>query len=226
MRILIVDDEPHIQHVLRLNLELDGYEVVPATTGKEALQKLDSEYFDIVLLDIMLPELDGLDICQKIRLTNSKVGIIMISAKDTAIDKIAGLRVGADDYIPKPFLYEELSLRIQNLLKRTNDEIASSNTFNFGPNTINFLTFEAHTLHGKISLTQKETMLLKLLIDRNNEVVSRQQILQTVWGYDVYPNTRTIDNFILSFRKYFEENPQKPKYFHSIRSVGYKFTTH
>lgn len=224
MRVLIVDDEPHIQHVLKLNLEIDGYEVVTADNGKIALQIVDNQHFDVILLDIMMPEIDGYDVCQKIRLTNPDVGIIMISAKDTTADKISGLKIGADDYITKPFQYEELALRIQNVLKRANVENSELDNYSFGENTINFRTFVATTKRGNIALTQKETMLLKLLIDKGNEVVSRQQILQAVWGYDVYPNTRTIDNFILSFRKYFEEDQHNPIYFHSVRSVGYRFT--
>ncbi|MEZ4909373.1 MAG: response regulator transcription factor [Saprospiraceae bacterium] len=224
MRILIVDDEPHIQHVLKLNLEMDGYDVVTADNGKIAIQIVDNQHFDVILLDIMMPEIDGYDVCQKIRLTDPNVGIIMISAKDTTADKISGLKIGADDYITKPFQYEELALRIQNVLKRSNSENSELDTYHFGQNTINFRTFVATSHRGNIALTQKETMLLKLLIDKSNEVVSRQQILQTVWGYDVFPNTRTIDNFILSFRKYFEEDQHNPRYFHSVRSVGYRFT--
>ncbi|MCB0640723.1 MAG: response regulator transcription factor, partial [Phaeodactylibacter sp.] len=180
---------------------------------------------DLILLDVMLPEIDGFQICEQIRLTNQDVPIIMLTAKDGAIDRVQGLKRGADDYLTKPFNLEELLLRVQNLIKRTSK--APSNmpeVYHFGNNKINFATYEAQGNPGTFQLTKKEAMLLKLLIDRKDEVVSRQQILQSVWGYDVYPSTRTIDNFILSFRKYYEEDPKNPTYFLSIRGVGYKFT--
>jgi len=152
------------------------------------------------------------------------VPIIFLTAKDGSPDRIAGLKKGADDYLTKPFVLEELLLRVNNLIKRTSK--APENTpevYCFGGNEINFATYEAQGNPGHFTLTKKEAMLLKLLIDRRNEVVSRQQILQSVWGYDVYPSTRTIDNFILSFRKYFEKDPKQPEFFQSVRGVGYKF---
>lgn len=225
MRILLVEDEDQIRKLVKINLTLEGYEVVEAINGMKALEAINTQHFDLVLLDIMLPEINGFEICQQIRLRNSKIAIIIISAKDTTQDKIKGLKLGADDYLTKPFVLEELLLRIQNLLKRSVEEKKYElHLFEFGPYNINFETYVAHTLQGKIVLTNKEVLLLKLLTDRKNEVVSRNQILQYVWGYDVYPTTRTIDNFILNFRKYFEEDPKNPRYFHSVRGVGYKFT--
>ncbi|MCO6462855.1 MAG: response regulator transcription factor [Saprospiraceae bacterium] len=224
MRILLVEDEEQIQHIIKMNLELEGYEVVATDNGRKALDIIDNQYFDLLILDVMLPEVDGFQICQQVRLRNAKVGIIIVSAKDTSDDRITGLKMGADDYMTKPFNLQELLLRVQNLLKRSTEEAAKEvETYTFGNNSINFVTYEARGQHGPIQLTNKEVLLLKLLIDRQNEVVSRNHILQTVWGYDVYPSTRTIDNFILSFRKYFEADPRKPVHFHSVRSVGYKF---
>ena len=224
MRILLVEDEENIRDVVKLNLELENYEVITADNGKTALKHFHEQHFDIVLLDVMLPEVDGFQVCEQIRLTNSNIPIMMLTAKDGALDRITGLKKGADDYLTKPFNLEEMLLRVQNLLKRSNKEIGSSTeSYEFNNNEVNFITYEATGKCGNFNLTKKEAMLLKLLIDRKGEVVSRQQILQAVWGYDVYPSTRTIDNFILSFRKYFETNPKSPKHFLSIRGVGYKF---
>jgi two-component system alkaline phosphatase synthesis response regulator PhoP len=152
---------------------------------------------------------------------------MFLTAKNTNEDKISGLKKGADDYLTKPFNLEELILRVNNLVKRSlkGDELKEFNSYKIGDKTIHFNSFELVNGDGSITpLTKKETMLLKLLIERRNDAVSREQILETVWNYDVYPSTRTIDNFILTFRKYFEPDPKNPVYFHSIRGVGYKFT--
>ena len=224
IRVLLVEDEENIRDVVKLNLEMEAYEVVATDNGKEALKYFHEQHFDLLILDVMLPEIDGFQICEQIRLTNMEVPILFLTAKDAASDRVLGLKKGGDDYLTKPFVLEELLLRVGNLIKRTSK--APENTpelVQFGKNCVNFMTFEAEGNQGKFLLTKKEAMLLKLLIDRRNEVVSRQQILQSVWGYDVYPSTRTIDNFILSFRKYFEADPKSPKYFLSVRGVGYKF---
>jgi two-component system, OmpR family, alkaline phosphatase synthesis response regulator PhoP len=225
MRILLVEDEESIRNLVKLNLELEGYEVSTANDGKKALQKFQEEHFDMLILDVMLPEVDGFSIAEKVRLTHLDIPIMMLTAKDGQQDRITGLRRGADDYLTKPFNLEELLLRVQKLLQRAVK--TPENTpehYTFGDNNINFVTFEvSNETNGTFSLTKKEAMLLKLLVDRKNEVVSRQQILQSVWGYDVFPSTRTIDNFILSFRKYFEKDPANPIHFLSIRGIGYKF---
>jgi two-component system, OmpR family, alkaline phosphatase synthesis response regulator PhoP len=224
MRILFVEDEENIREVVKLNLEMEGYEVVATNNGKDALKYVDEQHFDLLVLDVMLPEADGFQICEQIRLTNMDVPIIFLTAKDSAQDRITGLKKGADDYLVKPFNLEELLLRVQKLIRRTSKKPENTpEIYEFGGNKVNFATYEAEGQPGHFTLTKKEAMLLKLLIDRRGEVVSRQQILQSVWGYDVYPSTRTIDNFILSFRKYFEEDPKQPEYFLSIRGVGYKF---
>ena len=225
MRILLVEDEESIRDLVKLNLELEGHEVVAKKDGRTALQSFQGEYFDLIVLDVMLPEVDGFQICEQIRLTNVDIPIIMLTAKDSPMDRINGLKKGADDYLTKPFNLEELLLRVNNLLKRVQKTPESlTKLFTFGTNEVDFVTYQAKGNPGIFTLTKKEAMLLKLLIDRKNEVVSRQQILQSVWGYDVYPSTRTIDNFILSFRKYFEEDPKNPAYFLSVRGVGYKFS--
>jgi two-component system alkaline phosphatase synthesis response regulator PhoP len=227
-RVLVVEDEENLLMAVKMNLELEGYEVVTAGSGPEALKKFGEQRFNLVILDIMLPELDGYQVCQTIRVGNNETPILFLTAKDTSDDKILGLKMGADDYLTKPFHLEELLLRTKVLIRHSMKGTAGekdTHIFRFDENEINFSTFMAR---GKakttIQLTKREAALLKLLIDRKNEVVSRKQILQTVWGYDVFPSTRTIDNFILTFRKYFEKDSRNPKYFHSIRGVGYKFT--
>lgn len=228
LSILLAEDEENLHEALKLNLELEGYEVTSAFDGNTALQKIQSEYFDLVILDIMLPEVDGIHVTETIRIQNNEVPILILSAKNTSADRVLGLKKGADDYLTKPFNLEELLLRVQKLIeknKKMSEKDTTGDMYQFGRNSINFKAQEATTKTGeKIQLSKKEAMLLKLLIENKNEVVPREKILQTVWGYNVYPTTRTIDNFILSFRKYFEEDSRNPQYFHSVRGVGYKYS--
>jgi two-component system alkaline phosphatase synthesis response regulator PhoP len=226
--ILLVEDEENLQDALRLNFEMEGYEVTSAYDGAEALKSVHNEYFDLIILDIMLPEIDGITVCENIRLFNSEIPILILSAKNSSSDRVIGLQKGADDYLTKPFDLTELLLRAKNLINKSkliSSKESITAIFNFGKNNINFKALECKTKVGEtVALTKKEAMLLKLLIENRNEVVTREKILQAVWGYNVYPTTRTVDNFILSFRKYFEEDSRNPKYFHSIRGIGYKFT--
>lgn len=225
--ILLVEDEENLHETLKLNLELEGYSVTSAYTGAAAMKAVENEYFDLIIMDIMLPEMDGINVTQNIRLTSNEVPILILSAKNTSEDKVLGLKKGADDYLTKPFNLEELLIRVQKLIyksKKLQDRSTVGDTYTFGGHTINFKAQEANTAFGeRIELSKKEAMLLKLLIENKNEVVPREKILQSVWGYNVYPTTRTIDNFILSFRKYFEEDSRNPRYFHSVRGVGYKY---
>lgn len=226
--ILLVEDEENLHEALKLNLELEGYEITSAFTGSEALQKTHSEYFDLIILDVMLPDVDGISITETIRVQNNQVPILILSAKNTSSDRVLGLKKGADDYLTKPFNLEELLLRVQKLIeknKKMQDKDTVGDTYEFGGHTIDFNAQEAVTKEGqRIQLSKKEAMLLKLLFENKNDVVPREKILQTVWGYNVYPTTRTIDNFILNFRKYFEHDSRNPRYFHSVRGVGYKYT--
>jgi two-component system alkaline phosphatase synthesis response regulator PhoP len=226
--ILLVEDEENLHEALKLNLELEGYSVSSATDGSEALRAIEQEYFDLVILDVMLPEVDGITVTETIRVHNNHVPILILSAKNTSADRVLGLKKGADDYLTKPFNLEELLLRVQKLIeknKKLQDKDSIGDTYSFGKNIIDFKAQEATTKNGeRVQLSKKEAMLLKLLIENRNEVVPREKILQTVWGYNVYPTTRTIDNFILNFRKYFEEDSRNPRYFHSVRGVGYKYT--
>jgi two-component system alkaline phosphatase synthesis response regulator PhoP len=226
--ILLVEDEENLHEALKLNLELEGYEITSAFTGSEALQKIQNEYFDLIILDVMLPDVDGISITETIRVQNNQVPILILSAKNTSSDRVLGLKKGADDYLTKPFNLEELLLRVQKLIeknKKMQDKDSVGDTYQFGGHTIDFNAQEAITKEGqRIQLSKKEAMLLKLLFENKNDVVPREKILQTVWGYNVYPTTRTIDNFILNFRKYFEYDSRNPQYFHSVRGVGYKYT--
>jgi len=227
IRILLVEDEVSLKDAIKMNLELEGFEVVTAGNGTEAIQLFKQQRFNLIVLDVMMPEMDGYQVCEQIRLTNREVPILFLTAKDSAQDKIVGLKKGADDYMTKPFNLEEFLLRVQVLVRRSlqgTEAEEQLSVYTFGDNTVNFKTFEADCVQGSIQLTKKELKLLKLLIERREQVVSRELILQQVWGYDVFPSTRTIDNFILSFRKYFEKDPKKPSFFHSVRGVGYKFT--
>ena len=226
--ILLVEDEENLHEALKLNLELDGYTVTSAYDGAAALNAVNAEYFDLIILDVMLPEMDGISVAETVRISNNDVPILILSAKNSSADRVLGLKKGADDYLTKPFNLEELLLRVQKLIdknKKLQDKTSLGNTYSFGDNIIDFKAQEATSKSGeKIQLSKKETMLLRLLIENKNEVVPREKILQAVWGYNVYPTTRTIDNFILNFRKYFEDDSRNPKYFHSVRGVGYKYS--
>ena len=226
--ILLVEDEEALHETLKMNLGLEGYDVVSAYTGQQALEKLDGEYFDLVLLDIMLPEIDGIGVLETMRIKKIDSPVLILSARNSTNDRILGLKKGADDYLTKPFALEELLLRIEKLLlknKRQQADQTPASTYSFGGHTINFKAQEAVLKNGEtVALSKKEAMLLQLLIEHSGEVVTRETILRTVWGYNVFPTTRTIDNFLLNIRKYFEEDSRNPQHFHSVRGVGYKFT--
>jgi two-component system alkaline phosphatase synthesis response regulator PhoP len=226
--ILLVEDEENLHEALKLNLELEGYEVSSAFDGSQALKAIQQEYFNLIILDVMLPGLDGISIAETVRVQRNDVPILMLSAKDSSADRVLGLKKGADDYLTKPFNLEELLLRIQKLVdksRKLQDKSSVGDTFLFSNNQIDFKAQEAINWKGeRIPLSKKEVMLLKLLFENKNEVVAREKILQAVWGYHVYPTTRTIDNFILNFRKYFEVDSRNPSHFHSVRGVGYKYS--
>lgn len=225
--ILLVEDEENLHEALKLNLELEGFIVTSAYDGVAALNAVQGEYFDLIILDVMLPEMDGINVTETIRISNNEVPILILSAKNSSADRVLGLKKGADDYLTKPFNLEELLLRVNKLIdknKKLQDKSSIGDNYQFGGHSVDFRAQEATLANGeKVALSKKETMLLKLLIENKNEVVAREKILQSVWGYNVYPTTRTIDNFILNFRKYFEEDSRNPRYFHSVRGVGYKY---
>ena len=225
--ILLVEDEEHLHEALKLNLEMDGYIVDSAYDGAEALKQIQSAHYDLIILDIMLPSLDGFSITERMRLNNNQTPILILSAKNTSANRVQGLKLGADDYLTKPFNLEELLLRVAKLIQKQAQQSKTTpqiDNYQFKGHHIDFNASEAILASGqKITLTKRELLLLKLLIEHKNTVVTREKILQLVWGYQVFPNTRTIDNFILNFRKYFELDPKHPKHFISMRGVGYKF---
>lgn len=223
--ILIVEDEESLGKTLLLNLELENYTVKLANSGNTALQLFEQLHknLNLVLLDVMLPEINGFELCKKFKSIDSQVPVIFLTAKNQTSEKISGLKLGADDYITKPFELEELLLRIQNVIKRHAKN--ETTIFEFGKCTINFETFEIKDIKGEIStLSKREIGLLKLLTDHENKVISRDQIIESLWDEKENASSRTIDNYILGFRKYFEINAKEPKHFHSVRGVGYKFT--
>ncbi len=233
-RILVVEDEQHIAEGLKLNLSLQGYDVKIAATGILGLQDWKEWQPDLIVLDIMLPGIDGLSVLQNIRLEDERIPILILSAKAGTDDKIKGLQFGVDDYLGKPFDLEEFLLRVERLLTRVSwrseekkQAQASLTTlpqiYTFGGNQIDFNTSTALCKVGKINLTKLEVKLLKLFFSNQSKPLSRRKLLEIGWGYTRGTSTRTVDNFIVRFRKYFEENPKKPVYFKSLRSVGYVF---
>ena len=227
IKICVVEDERSLSDMIRMNLEIEGYTVEIFNDGQEAFEKAQEiGQFNLVLLDVMLPKVSGLDICDEIRKT-SKVPILFLSAKGTTTDKIAGLKKGGNDYLSKPFDLEELLLRVQILLQTASPLNATTETaLIIGNKSVDYTNFEVEDKNTgeTLRLSKREIDLLQFFAENEGRVVSRDEILDKIWGKEQFPTTRTIDNYILSFRKLFEDDPKNPHYFHSIRSVGYKFT--
>lgn len=222
-RVCIVEDEESLREMLVLNLQMEDFDVVALSTGTAAMQLFNENLnFDLIILDVMLPGYNGVELCKRIR-QDSLVPILFLSAKGTTTDRIEGLKAGGNDYLPKPFDLEELLLRIAVL---TNSSRQDTESLSIGPCEINFKTYVVHNKENDsyVDLSKREIELLKLFNENAGQVVSRNEILDKIWGTDQFPTTRTIDNYILNFRKIFEVNPREPRYFHSIRGVGYKFT--
>jgi len=224
--ILLVEDDSNLADGLVMNLEAEGYQVMHIDHGRDAFAEFGRGNFDLVLLDIMLPGVDGLSICRQIREGGSTVPILFLTARDRTEEKVEGLLAGGDDYITKPFSLSELMARIQGIFRRqawlATTEMTSE-VYSFDGRQVNFATFEAEGPGGKFTLTRKECMVVKYLVERAGQVISRDQLLDAVWGYHIYPTNRTIDNFILKLRKIFEDDPPDPKYIETIRGVGYRF---
>jgi len=223
--IFLVEDDRNLADGLTMNLEAEGYQVVAVADGSHVMETFRDGMFDLILMDIMLPGVDGLTLTRRIRQEGSTVPILFITARGRTEERIEGLLAGGDDYITKPFDTAELLARIQGIFRRQawlgSEEAATS--YEFDGRKIDFKTFRAEGPGGQFELTRKECMVAKYLIERAGEVVSRDQLLDAVWGYHIYPTNRTIDNFILKLRKIFEDDPKEPKYFKTIRGVGYSF---
>jgi two-component system alkaline phosphatase synthesis response regulator PhoP len=222
--ICLVEDEQSLIEMIQFNLELDGYDIFAIRDGGLAKEHFELKIdYDLFILDVMLPRISGLDLCKIIR-EKSQAPILFLSAKGTTQDRIEGLKIGANDYLPKPFDLEELILKVKILTKKEGEQ--KDFLLQVGELVVDFNTFEVRTPEDKIVhlFSKREIGLLKLFHEKEGKVVSRDEILDRVWGKDSYPTARTIDNYILVFRKIFEKNARKPQFFHSIRSVGYKFT--
>jgi two-component system alkaline phosphatase synthesis response regulator PhoP len=222
--IVLVEDETSLHELIKLNLELEGHTVSSFFTGNEAMKNLgQSAKADLVILDIMLPNVSGLDICVAIR-KNSEVPILFLSAKGTTSDRIIGLKKGGTDYLVKPFDLEELLLKV-SILVRTPKVKQEQTKVVVNDKTVDFVTFEVRDTANQLvaTLTKKEIELLRLFDSKVGQVISRNEILDSVWGQDQFPSSRTVDNFIVGFRKLFEVDQRNPQFFQSIRGVGYKF---
>ena len=232
-RILIIEDDRHIAEGIELNLSLQGHEVKVAANGLEGLAAWKQWCPHLIVLDLMLPGIDGMQILKNIRLEDERLPILILSAKVDAADRIDGFQDGVDDYMTKPFSLEEFLLRVNRLLTRDQwqrEQIHAQHTpdreqsiYRFGDNTVNFVSGEAECYAGTIQLTEQEIKLLKMFIVNKKKPLSRSRLLEIGWGYSKDTSTRTVDNYIVRFRRYFELNPKKPKYFKSRRSLGYVF---
>ncbi len=223
MRILLVEDEPHLAESIAENLEAESYVVDTEMDGAQGLQKLLARDYDLAILDVMLPKLDGFSICRGARERGVETPVLFLTARGDVDDRVEGLRAGGDDYLAKPFHLEELLLRVGAILRRVQRESGEVERVTFAGNTIDFRSFRGTSWNGQpVELSRKEALILKVLALRRGEVVSRDEILDRVWGLDAYPSSRTIDNFIVRLRKLLERDPEHPEWIVTVRGVGYR----
>lgn len=229
-RILVVEDDEAIADGLMLNLERKGYEATWVADGQRAVECAGAERYDLILLDVRLPGLDGFEVCQAIRSANDFTPILMLTARGQPDDVVYGLKLGADDYVVKPFDLGELLARIESLLRRKlwlevePEQSEWPPCFRFGEYWVDFRTWQAKTLQGELELSRKELAVLKVFSERPNEVVTRRELLENVWELPNHPNTRVVDNVIVALRRAFEPNSWRPRHIHSVRGAGYRFT--
>jgi len=225
-KILLVEDEPHIASGVIFNLEEEGYDVVHVESGEEALEALRKEAFFLVVLDLMLPGIDGLTVCRTLRQENPRLPVLMLTARSEEQDRIRGLSLGADDYLTKPFSLGEFLLRVKGMLRRFDwyrPELQDHAPYTFGENIVELARQRAKTPHGEITLTELEVKMLAVFFRKEGEILSRGEILKSVWGMTPDTETRTLDNFIVRLRKYFEADPTHPVFFQTVRGRGYRF---
>lgn len=225
-KILVVDDETSIVTLLKFNLEQNGFEVVTANDGLEAIEQVKKESPDVMVLDLMLPKMDGMDVVKTLRLDKIHVPVLMLTAKDDEFDKILGLEMGADDYMTKPFSPREVVARVRAILRRIDFEAhqvtTEDNTVKIGELTIDYDNYSIYKNDKKIDLTKKEYELLVYLSKNNGRVLSRDQLLNGIWQFDFDGDTRIVDVHIGKLREKIEDNPKSPKYIHTVRGFGYK----
>ncbi|NVJ46262.1 MAG: response regulator transcription factor [Cytophagia bacterium] len=223
-KILIVEDEPSMRLGLKDNLEFESYQVELAIDGAEGLKKATAGSFDLIILDVMMPKMSGFEVCKAMRKAGIMTPIVFLTAKSEEIDKVLGLELGADDYLTKPFSLRELIARVKAILRRTqgNGDTALKGEVTIGGLTVDFNQFTARTEEGEVRMSHKEFEILHYLAEHTNEVVSRYDLLNKVWGYESQPTTRTVDNFILRLRQRIEENPNEPRHILTVHGVGYK----
>ncbi len=224
-RILVIDDEEHLAAGIRENLQAEGYDTEVAHDGEQGLTMIRAGAFDLILLDVMMPKLDGLQVCEEIRADGLQTPVLFLTVKGDAADRIRGLEAGGDDYLAKPFHLKELLLRVAAILRRSDWYNQSTATLSFCGNEIDFQTYHARAWDGSDhALTHKEAMIMKVLAEQLGAIVPREDILDKVWGYELFHSTRTIDNFIVRLRRRFERDPEATEHFHTVRGVGYRFT--
>ena len=223
--ILVIEDDISILRGLKDNLEYEGYTVIAETNGEKGLQLALKKKSDLILLDIMLPGMNGYEICRRLKKEKPELPIIMITARGSEMDKVSGLDIGADDYVTKPFSIPELMARIRAVLRRTSVDNDIPDEYCFGNIKLDFKKFKAFRDNQEIKLSSKEFAIMEYFISHEGEAVHRHDLLNEVWGYEAIPTTRTIDNFILDLRKKLEENPSKPRHIESVRDIGYRFNS-
>lgn len=226
-RLMVVEDEEHLAEVIAENLELEGFEVEVVNDGALALEAIRKRAPELVLLDVMLPGMDGFSICERLRAERNDVPILFLTARSSNDDRVRGLQLGGDDFLGKPFDLRELILRVRAILRRTQWMRAPSpagDELRLGDATVDFRSYTARIGDKEIVLSPKEALILRCLAEKAGEVVSRAEILDRVWGYDAFPSTRTIDNFIVRLRRTLEPDPQSPRFIHTIRGTGYRLT--